>query len=447
MNDQTIIELTNGISFGARSGSIIEVTKEAVEPDAASRYASSTKLWSAWGTDNDRPQKVVDENMQDGTSAGALRFKTLAHYGLGPFFYFRRTEKDKEIITPVALEDLDQEIQDFWFNNDIENFLQGIITDFEWWNTYFVQYIPNKAKNKIVQVKWQRALNIRLEKRDKETGRINNFYLSKYWPNPTESEYAVIPAFSKFDPFVKPNAIARHVLVSVDKDYYVTPNWQSNLKWLAVAKQIPEWINANINNSINIKYHIEIPEAYFMKLYPREFYESDQEWKDTLKSEEEALKKNIDDFLAGAKNVGKTFYTKFALDETGNVMPGWKITPISNDIKDAAWLNAYGTAAAAIATAHGVPPSLQGLILSSGLGTGSASDVREQFNYYLQLNTVIPRQTTLEWWNWVKRFNKWDPKLHLGYKNIVLQSVDQNKAGFMVQNENNPTTEKKNGTV
>jgi len=439
--NQQIKEIKAGISWGAKSGSIIEITKADIEPDAVSNVSNyKSKPWAYWGAENDRPQKIVDENMQDGTSAGAIRFKILAHYGAGPYFYRRRVENDREIITPVAMEDLDQEIQNFWFENDIQNFIQAIITDFEWWNMYHVQYIPNEPRNKIIRVKHQRTIDLRAEIRDQKDGEIKYYFLSRYWPDPKSGQFTRIPAFNKMDPFGQPNAIYQHRLISVDKDYYITPQWQSNLKWLAVAKKIPEWINSNIDNSLNIKYHIEIPESYFMNLYPREHYESDEAWKKAVKEAEENLKKQIDDFLAGSKNVGKTFYTKFALDETGNILPGWKITPITNDLKDEAWLNAYGTGAAAIATAHGVPPSLQGLILSNGLGTGSASDVREQFNYYLQLNTVIPRQTSLEWWEFIKRFNKWDPRLHLGYKNIVLQSIDQSKKGYQTQSEQNPTS-------
>ncbi len=110
--DHQIIEITKGISFGARSSSIIEITKEEAEPDAKMMFDSGTKQWAIAGSDNDRPQKIVDENMQDVTSAGALRFKHRAHYGGGPYFYNKRIEKDKEILTPIIFEDLPAEIMD-----------------------------------------------------------------------------------------------------------------------------------------------------------------------------------------------------------------------------------------------------------------------------------------------------------------------------------------------
>ncbi len=446
MSNDTIIDIKKGISFGKKSGSIIEVKKSEVEPDAQPGYTLSSQKWARWGTDNNRPQRILDENMEDGTSAGALRFKISAHFGAGLQFFRKETENNKDILIPISDEEVyksNPEIEEFDWMNDIENFFQGIITDYEWWSFYYVQYIPNKLRNKILQVKWHRAKDVRPGIRNPKTGDIDNFFLSGEWPTQQEDKIAKVPAFKRLDPFGIPNGIYQHKIPSPDKDYFPEAYWHSNLKWLAVAKKIPEWINGNIDNSINIKYHIEIPEEYFLALYPRDRYSSDEAHAKALIDAEKDIKQKIDDMLAGAKNASKTFYTKFAVDESGQPLPGWKINELKNDIKDSAWLNAYGTAAAALATAHGVPPSLQGLILSNGLGTGSASDVREQFNYYLQLNTVIPRQTTMEPWNFVKRFNGWPKDLHRGYKNIVLQSLDQNKSGFAVQNENNPTTQNK----
>jgi hypothetical protein len=113
--DTSVIEIQKGISFGKKSGSIIEVTKRAVEPDAIAPRSTAANKWAVWGSDNNRAQKIIDENMQDGASAGALRFKIWAHYGAGIQFHKLRIEKDREIIEPVRLEDLPAEMEDFFF--------------------------------------------------------------------------------------------------------------------------------------------------------------------------------------------------------------------------------------------------------------------------------------------------------------------------------------------
>ncbi len=442
---EQLVQIENGIHFAAASGSILETTKYQIEPDTnpIMMASLSSKPWAIWGQTNDYPQRIIDENSEETASAGALRFKRFAHYGKGLMFYREDLDANNQIlIKPLLKKDIPKEIKKFWFDNDIENFQQGIIGDFEWWNFLHAQYIPNLERNKIVGINWVRTRDIRPKKRSTSTGKIDSYYLSHNWPLPKDGEFVDIPAFDKRDPFKHPNAIYRHALVSIDKDYFPTPEWHSNIAWLNLAKRIPVWILANIENAVNLKYHIKIPQSYFEKLYPRDRFDSDEAWMKAMNDAEVLIKKKIDELLSGEKNVSKIFYSKIAIDENGTPLPGWEIIELKNDIKDGAWLQGYGTAAAAICTAHGVPPSLAGLILANGLGTGSASDVREQFNYYMQLHTVIPRQTTLEWFEFVKMFNKWPEDIHLGYREVILQSLDQNKSGFSVQNEQSPTSAK-----
>lgn len=440
--DHSVVEIEKGISFGMSSGAIMEITKKETEPESLSNVQISSNPWAVWGKDNNYPQRIIDENTQDTTSAGALDFKIKAHYGKGLYFYTEEIGPDgKEKNTPLLIKDLPADIKEFWYNNDIPNFQQGLVQDYEWFNFLYVQYIPNAARNKILKVTWKRTKDVRSGKRDVRTGEIPKYYLSAKWPKPVAGDFAEVESFRPSDPFEVANGIYKHQLVSVDKDYYPTAKWQSNMQWLSVSKKIPKWINANIDNSVNIKYHVEIPEKYFLDLYPRERYNSDEEWKRVLAEKETALKQEIDKCLAGADNAQKIFYTKFAYDKINDkVLPGWKITALANNIGDTAWLNAYSTGAAAICTAHGVPPSLAGLVLSSSLNVGSGSDTREKFNYYLQLHTVIPRQTTLEWWDIVSRANRWPENIKLGYRDVMLDTLNNAKSGFQVQNEQSPTS-------
>ena len=90
----------------------------------------------------------------------------------------------------------------------------------------------------------------------------------------------------------------------------------------------------------------------------------------------------------------------------------------------------------------GLSPSIAGSILPNGLGQGSGSDLREQFNFYIQVMTSIPREMTLEPWEFIKHRNGWPEDLHLGYRDVILQSTDQNKSGYTKQQEQSPTSDK-----
>lgn len=434
-DDIQLVKIMHGMHISTRNGGIYETTKAEIEPDASIRVQTTPKPWARWGMDNNYPQRLIDAVMTD-PAAALLEKRRAFHYGRGLMFFRRRVENNKEIIEPLA-DFPNSQVEDFWFENDIENMVEGAIGDFEWWHSYCLQYITDRT-GRVQQLQWTRMKDVRSELRNRNTGRIDNYYVSGMWPDPMEGEYAKIPAF---DRRATGSGLFRHQLVSIDKDYNPQPAWHSITRWLYIAGKIPRWILANIDNSINIKYHVKIPLAYFMQRHPIEAYKTAAERNEAIAADEEELYKKIDDYLAGEKNVHKAFYSKVAVDDLGKPLPGWEIIPIDNKIQDEAWLRAYGTASMAVISGIGLSPSIAGSILPNGLGSGSGSDLREQFNFYMQVMTAQPRQTTLEWYDIVRRRNGWPKDIHLGYRDVILQSVDQNKSGFTKQNEESPTTD------
>jgi hypothetical protein len=443
MARDSITEIQKGISFGMASGAIIEITKRDIEPDALSKQQTSAVPWAIWGKDNNYPQRVIDENMQDTTSASALDFKTKAHYGKGLYIYQESVTPDGvEKKTPRLLKDCPADMQEFFWRNNIASFQLGLVQDYEWWNFLYVQYIINASCTKILGVKWQRTKDVRSGKRNVVSGEVPSYYLSALWPKPMESHYIELPAFIPWNELSEtvPNGLYKHQLPSIDKDYYPTAKWQSNHRWLSVSRKISQWINANIDNSVNIKYHVEIPEQYFIDLYPEKNYESQTACTAARVQAEKSLKEEIDKCLAGAENAQKIFYTKFAVDANGEPRPGWKINVLPNEIKDAAWLSADATAASRILSAHGVDPTLSGLRTGNSLQVGSGSDMREKFNFYLQLHTTIGRQVTTEWFDFVSRVNGWPPDIKIGFRDVYLDTLNNAKTGVQVQNEPSPTS-------
>ena len=286
-----------------------------------------------------------------------------------------------------------------------------------------------RGQNKFVEIERKMAVMTRAEKINPSSGRIEGYYLSGLWPNPSAKDYLRVDAFDRRNPFAKAKSIYYHNKPSVDKIYYHAPSWYSNAKALEVSSEIFTWILANLKNSVNIKYHIKIPQAYFTSLFKEENYTSTDLWLKAMNDHEVLLKQQMDEMLSGTKNVGKTFYSKFATDEMGKPLPGWEITTITNQTNHEAFLPAYNTSAMAISTAHTVDSTLTGIQLSTG-STGSGSDLREKFNAYVQLHTVIPRQTSLEPLNFISRANQW--KIKWAFEDIVLNTTDANKAGFSI---------------
>lgn len=436
----TELKHIDGFHISATTGVIYETSKAEVEPDAGTRANYGGKLWARWGTDNNYPQRLIDAVMAD-AHASLLERRRAMHWGRGTMFCNIDVDAEgNEKIKVIPETKIPKEIKDFFRKNNWKKFQYGLVGDYEWWTSIPVQYIFSND-GKVVQVKWHRRKDVRAELRDPATGQINNYFLSGMWPDPQPSEYAKIPAIDICDDDANTSGIYIHHLPSVDKDYYPQPGWHGITRPLHIAGKIWRWILANIDNSINIKYHVKIPLDYFLQKCPVEAYKTDAERMEAIAKLEEATYKKIDEYLAGEKNVNKAFYSKVAVDEQGKALPGWEIIPLDNKIQDEAWLRAYGMGSMAIVSGLGLNPSLAGITLPNGLGSGSGSDLREQFNFAMQTLFPIGREITLEPWEFIKRRNGWPEEIHLRYRDVILQSVDQNKSGFTKQNEQAPTSD------
>lgn len=430
----------------------LPIVRKDQEPDAQPFVkTTSGARYAKWGRNNRYPQEVVDLNNQDTTSAACLAFKIKAHFGLGLMAYRKEVQNGSEVKVPVDLS-LYPEIEDFLWRSDIDNYLQALATDFEWWNWGVTELIPTGDGKKIYMLNRIPVVNSRMGITD-ERGRINEIHVSADFPfgNGEIVSTNRIPIFNKlgfFDPRNQNPRVEKSVYIhrqtSVDRTYYPLPAWHSNNKWLNTSLEISDWILSNLNNSINLKYHVEYPQEYFEMLVPRELYSEEGTWLEAVKAEKATLFGQIDDYLAGTSNVGKfihTYTVRHPQDPTQEL--SFKIHVMENKTNHEAYLPAFDTSAAAIANAHNAPLDLVGLSLSKGMGAGSGSNIRESFNYYMQLHVVIPRQTTLEALNLVKKINNWPADIHFGYRNIVFQSVNENKSGYAIEAEPNPTSANK----
>lgn len=62
------------------------------------------------------------------------------------------------------------------------------------------------------------------------------------------------------------------------------------------------------------------------------------------------------------------------------------------------------------------------------MGSGSGSDKRIAFNL-LQSFMKSNRDVTIEIFNFISTYNKWEPGLKFGFENVVLETLDKNPTG------------------
>src|ERR1035437_7038814 len=218
---------------------------------------------------------------------------------------------------------------------------------------------------------------------------------------------------------------------SPNKTYYQVPAWDGARLggWVEIASKIPSIIKTLYNKAFKLRYHIEIPETYFQKIYP-ETWEGMTEVKQA--EARKKLLKEIDDFLSGDKNAYKTFISFFEVDKINKAEYGRiKITPIENLANIDSDLITSPAADMQIQIAMGVNPAETG---SGKIGTGQqrsgGSDIRESSLVGTSL-LDLERNVLLDPLYLVRDYNRevggmseWAEDLEFRVRDTVLTTLD-----------------------
>lgn len=285
------------------------------------------------------------------------------------------------------------------------------------------------------------SMDGRAEVINKSSKRIEHYWISDDWTNPiygkketSENNTRRYKAFKKSEPIKYYRSVYHSKLYWPGHKYYGIQPWHSAENWIAFANTIPVWMNSNIENSYNIKYHIEYPASYFD--YTLDWSEEDQQ------KEKERVFDQLDDWLAGKDNVSKTFISEIRLNEhTGMELAGWKITPIKNDIQDKAFVEAYKTSQGALTSGWDLNPSLAN-IPQEGKFAVSGSELRIAYQIHIALKVAAARAIMVEPLELayqvnhdigVKGFS--DPEIKFGFVNRNVVTLADSPAGMTPSTE------------
>lgn len=429
-----------------------------------------------WGGDNLYPQHITEQLANCGVARSALDFKAKMLFGHG-IVYGAVTDVDakgNEIFTPAKPGQYPQ--VDAWFreNDYFTRFFLEFNQDWVQFGNCFPELIFSNDRKKIARIVHLESSDCRFKQMD-TSGVIDTVYFSKFWagvdtqylkssPDDTLKASAKsnrkmpkdkvdndvvkrLRALDMYNAYADLQKVAtteryKSVILPVNypspgKTYYQEPVWTAVVLagWIELAAKIPEMLKMLYSNAFNIKYHIEIPDDYFLW--------NIENWTDKTEEERAIIKQDLvrklEQFLStqDADNHYKSLVTFFKISpldqkEYGRV----KITPLdakSNVDKD---LLLSSAANQEILFALQLNPTLIGAGAPGGAyrgGAGSGSDIREAFTVY---NSVlyIERQIILEPIKLAARFNGFPEHLEFRFKNIILTTLDKGSGSQEVVN-------------
>lgn len=373
-----------------------------------------------YGLQNNLPQLLRETVYNNPNIPGIMEKKQQLLWGQGPMLY-----KEVMIDGKKGREGVfDTDIQNWLDSFDYENYLHKIIVDHSFMQGGFHEVINAKSgrmgKNRIHSLEHLNPLWTRLG-REQNSGKATHAFVSNSHLAFTPNQYDLYPLFDRKDPFKNGRSVHYGRQYTFATDFYAIPTIYGALEWIRRSSAIPLILKALSKFSMNAKYHVTSPAAFWDK--KREEMQVDCQARnepyteEMLDAYERLLFKSIIETLSGEGNAGKIWHTKdiFAPDGQNLTTLGWKITAIEQNIKEfvETQISIANKSDSAVSSAVGIHKSLAGISSDGKADSGS-----EQLYAYLMYKLTgvrIPEMIVMEMINNAIRINFPEKKLKLGF--------------------------------
>jgi hypothetical protein len=304
-----------------------------------------------------------------------------------------------------------------------------MVEDYESLGNLFTGIVLSKDKTKIARILRKQAAWSRWARQNESSGKVETMFYHSDWSLNRPDEAAKYDVLSTFDPLndllsrsqakeyifrLKPIAANRFFYDFASVEVLINSGNFDDKKLTKTA------LRALLKNQMGALWHIEITEKYLawkMGKSVQELLSVDAKVK---QAEFKKVKDEIDTWLSGPENQGKTLLTLKYLDkDTRTMESGVIITPLASKLKTGDWIPSMQQYQADTYTAMGVDPSTVG-ISNQKDGMNSGSEKKNAFSN-TQATIMIERINTLAPFYFAARFNGWTKK-YKGFKFGVMDA-------------------------
>lgn len=397
-----------------------------------------------YGSNNDLPDIIKNVIQENYIAPGIIKKKTQLLWGSGPMLYAESfNEKNK----PVRLWQENEIIKKWLESWDYEDYLLKCATDHNYMEGVFTKYILTKGsrigKNFISKLEHCYIDRSRLATHKDANTRKATHVIQNDWSFSRVNsilEYKVYPLFDFNNPFANRTPILYSNMYSFCTDYYTVPDIYGSLEWLKRSTSVPLIFKALSKNSINLKYHIISPQAFWDKKASEIKHNctiKGQVYSDSMLTDyQNQFLKKIGEVLSGEGNTGKYLHTTktFTVDGQNLVEHGWEIKVVDQNIKDfvEAQIKISQRADHALSSGIGLHSSL-GNVSESGK-SDSGSEQLYALKNFLLTGVDIPEMIVMKAINYAIKANFPESKLKLGFYHEVPEKEEDVSEGDRIKN-------------
>lgn len=295
-----------------------------------------------FGSSNDIPTELQETIFPNHLAPRILDRKAELLFGQGPYLY--TLKKDGKEFTREPIEN--PVIKDWLESIDHESLLIQRATEY-----YYAEQIFGKVrrarggrlgtKSAIASVEPLTVMQCRLAFHRNSLTKIPTHVIIGDWANSSNlADFDVFPIWDPKEPVKHPISVHYTGFKSFGLSTYVLPSIYGSLPWIKRSTTAPRIIEAYINNSLNVRFHITSPQKYWddMRVQVKKNCEgTDRPFTEKMMEElEDNIFNTLSEVLSGVENVGKFWHNKTVTQLIGGqaVEQGWKIEPIRQEIKE-----------------------------------------------------------------------------------------------------------------
>ena len=401
--------------------------------DIVPTIVDETLSYIPWGGDNQLPFNIINLIEKDETLSTCQVFNAEVCFGSGLRYD-----------TCLASQTVRDEIEDFMLDNDLASYFLGVSQDFKHFGFAVSVIILNEDATKIVRLIRKEACYCRFTPADKD-GRIDKVLYAnwrKCVANRKDIEGIELldptaPWRDLQDKLAKQSKTRKFAVVSriptVDSTYYPIPYYAALFKgkWYNIKQLIGIAKEAKLRNSAPIKYHIEVGAKYWESIFRAEGITDRKKQQERIVQE----KQTILDFLTGAENSGKAWFSTFYVTPDGREQHDVVINKIDSSKEGGDWETDIQEAINMICFTMRVHSNLVGSVPGKAQTNNSGSDKRELYTIaqalqkpYHDLLFTVHRI--------IIKFNGWK-NVTVDVPFIQLTTLDEHKDAKTVTIDNN----------
>ena len=344
-----------------------------------------------WGADNLMPYNVIDLIESDETLATCQLFNAEVCFGQGLVYDTSGLEFNVDGLSPdgdkPSTLNIKQEVEDFLMDNNLASYWLGVCQDFKHFGFAVSVLILNNEGTQIVRLLRKEACYCRFAVADK-SGRIPKILYANWRSLSAPQDIEVIELLDPASPWrdlqerIASGSRCRKFAMltrvpTPDSTYYPIPHYAALFKgkWYNIKQLIGIAKEAKLKNSAPIKYQIEISAKYWEGIFRAEGITDRRKQQERIVKE----KQSILDFLTGAENSGKAWFSTFYITPDGKEQHDVVINKIDDTKEGGDFATDIQEAINMICFTLRVHSNLVGSVPGKAQTNNSGSDKRELY--------------------------------------------------------------------